>query len=69
MMHDCKEKRIPEQMIRVDRILNHPEFQKSMRLIRILEKERIFCCHGMEHLLDVARIGYILNLEQRNGDL
>ena len=64
MMHDCKEKRIPEQMIRVDCILNHPEFQKAMRLIRILEKERIFCCHGMEHLLDVARIAYITNLEE-----
>ena len=64
MMHDRKEKRIPEHMIRVDCILNHPEFQKSMRLIRILEKERIFCCHGMEHLLDVARIAYIANLEE-----
>ena len=67
MMYDSSENRIPENMIRVDRILNHPEFKESMRMIRILEKERIFCCHGMEHLLDVARIAYIANLEAGLG--
>lgn len=29
-----------------------------------LEKERIFCKHGLQHCLDVARIGYILILEE-----
>ncbi len=27
------------------------------------EKNRIFCCHGIDHCLDVARIGYIISLE------
>lgn len=27
------------------------------------EKNRIFCCHGIDHSLDVARIGYIITLE------
>ena len=59
--------RIPENMERVHRILKHPEFEKSMSTIRSLEKERIFCCHGMEHLLDVARIAYITSLEEDAG--
>ena len=58
---------IPGDMERVQRILCHAEFKKSMEEIRILEKDRIFCCHGMEHLLDVARIAYIDNLEQAYG--
>lgn len=58
---------IPGDMERIERILCHPEFKKSMEEIQILEKERIFCCHGMEHLLDVARIAYIDNLEQAYG--
>lgn len=59
--------KIPGDMKRVQSILNHPEFKKSMQEIRLLEKERVFCCHGMEHLLDVARIAYILNLEEAAG--
>ena len=31
------------------------------------EKDRIFCRHGVEHLLDVARIAYIENLEKNSG--
>ena len=58
---------IPEKMERVQRILKHPEFVTSMREISSLEKERIFCCHGMEHLLDVARISYITSLEEEAG--
>ena len=27
-------------------------------------RTRVFCLHGIEHSLDVARIGYIKNLEQ-----
>lgn len=55
---------IPEDMVRVQRILHHPEFKKSMGWIDILEKDRVFCGHGMTHLLDVARIGWIDSLEQ-----
>ena len=66
-MIGCKDTKIPEEMVRIDRILNHPEFQTSMEAVRTLEKERIFCRHGMEHLLDVARIAYIINLEEGLG--
>lgn len=31
------------------------------------EKNRIFCKHGLEHFLDVARIAYIINLEENLG--
>ena len=60
---------IPGDMERISRVLGHPEFQNSMCAIHILEKERIFCRHGMEHLLDVARIAYIINLENGYGIL
>ena len=58
---------IPDGMKRIERIRKHPEFQKAMTEIVQLEKERIFCCHGMDHLLDVARLAYIENLEQQMG--
>ncbi len=51
-------------MERIDKILAHPEFQVYMRRIREQERTRVFCLHGIEHSLDVARIGYIKNLEQ-----
>ena len=34
-----------------------------MDIIKKYEMDRIFCKHGMEHLLDTARIVYILCLE------
>ena len=51
-------------MERVDKILAHPASQVYMRRIREQERTRVFCLHGIEHSLDVARIGYIKNLEQ-----
>ena len=51
-------------MERVDQIMEHPRFQAYLKEIRAAEKDRIFCKHGMEHLLDVARIAWILNLEE-----
>lgn len=54
-----------KDMERVDRILVHPEFRKYMQSIAEQERTRMFCLHGIEHSLDVARIGYIKNLEQK----
>lgn len=62
-----KYNRIPGDMERLNCILCHPEFKKSMEAIQVLEADRIFCCHGIGHLLDVARIAYIDNLEQGYG--
>lgn len=54
-------------MENVDRIIHHPLFRSSMKKIREYEENREFCCHGIEHSLDVARMAYIDNLEQNLG--
>ena len=60
-------------MERVNRILNHPVFLEKLAKNQAAEADRRFCRHGMEHFLDVARIGMILNLQEnlqirsRNG--
>lgn len=54
-------------MERVNWILKHPLYISSYSHLEELEKDRIFCCHQMPHLLDVARIAYIHNLEEDLG--
>ncbi len=51
-------------MERIERIRNHPLYVSNQQRIDDMEKNRIFCCHGVNHSLDVARILYILVLEQ-----
>ena len=50
-------------MERVNAILRDPRFEDAIEGIERAEKGRAFCGHGMDHLLDVARIAYILNME------
>lgn len=52
-------------MERIDKILNHELFISCLRKNEEAEQDRIFCRHNMEHFLNVARIGEILNLEER----
>ena len=54
-------------MNRIDAILRHPSFVESLGRTAKLEKDRVFCGHGMDHLLDVARIAYALSLETGLG--
>ncbi len=54
-------------MERVSKILNDSIFQESLKRIGELEKDRRFCCHGMDHLESVARIAWILTLEEKKG--
>ncbi len=54
-------------MKRIDDILEHPIFKEHLNRINEAEVDRIYCLHGIEHLLDVARIGYIINMEQELG--
>ena len=54
-------------MERVNAIWDHPIYQAYYRKLEQLEKDRIFCRHQMIHLLDVARIAYIRNLEEGLG--
>lgn len=50
-------------MERIDRILQHRRFQECRQQIMQAEVHRIYCKHGLEHSMDVARIAYILSLE------
>lgn len=51
-------------MQRCNKIYNHPIYQKHMTHITEMERDRKFCLHNLEHSLDVARIGWIMILEQ-----
>lgn len=51
-------------MERIDRILNHPRFRAELNALKTLEADRIFCGHDLTHLLDVARLMWIFNLEE-----
>lgn len=53
------------EMKRIEAILADAQFRYGLDRIVALEQERIFCCHGLEHLLDVARIAWIMALEQQ----
>lgn len=50
---------------RIDAILQNAHFQSGLCQIETLEVNRIFCRHGLSHLLDVARIAWIMVLEQQ----
>ncbi len=47
----------------IELIRKHPLYAALLEHLNILEEGRGFCRHGIEHLLDVARIAYIRNLE------
>ena len=51
-------------MERIERIRKHPLYVSNQQRIDNMEENRIFCCHGVNHSLDVARILYILVMEQ-----
>lgn len=50
-------------MERIDKIWNHKLYQECKARIEAAEQDRIYCLHNLEHSLDVARIAYIINLE------
>lgn len=52
---------------RYNQIIHHPMFQECMERIALAEQTRIFCGHGLNHLLDVCRLAYIMNLEDASG--
>lgn len=54
-------------MNRMNQILKHPLFKQYMDANAAKETERIFCRHNLPHVLDVARIACILNLEEAYG--
>lgn len=54
-------------MERIDKILKHHLFLHNLERNNTAEAERRFCRHDMVHFLDVARIAWILNLEEGLG--
>lgn len=44
-----------------------PAYQDLLEDLRELEKDRIFCKHDLSHFMDVARVCYILVLEEKLG--
>lgn len=50
-------------MERINKMMSHPLYVSNQKKIEALETKRIFCRHGMDHSLDVARILYIKVLE------
>lgn len=51
-------------MERVNKIINHIDFKNTYLQIENIEKDRIYCKHDFAHLLDVARLAWIFNLEE-----
>lgn len=48
---------------KINLIIENHIFQKHLLEIEASEKLREFCMHDLQHFLDVARIMYIINLE------
>ncbi|MCI8466017.1 MAG: HD domain-containing protein [Lachnospiraceae bacterium] len=51
-------------MERVNRIIQHEVFIKEMKKLNRLERDRMYCRHDIDHLLNVARLAYITALEE-----
>ena len=49
------------------RILKNRSYTALIENIENKERNRFFCRHGMEHLIAVARIAYIISLEEQSG--
>ncbi len=52
-------------MNRITKIINNNIYKSYMDNIKKAEVDRVFCLHGIEHCLDVARISYIIALEEK----
>lgn len=51
-------------MDRIKRILENEVFVEYTKELEKKETDRKFCLHGLAHGIDVARISYIINLEE-----
>ena len=51
----------------VEKLSGDREYRQLLERLKELEKDRIYCHHEIGHLLDVARIAYIENLEAHSG--
>lgn len=53
------------EMEYVRRLIQETDYLEQMKQLEELEKERKFCRHGLNHVLDVARIAWIQVLEEQ----
>lgn len=51
-------------MERVNKIISSPYFKQAIEKTELAETDRIYCLHGFDHAADVARISYIISLEE-----
>lgn len=49
----------------VRKLLQETDYLRQLKKLEQLEKERVFCRHGLAHVLDVARIAWIMALEKQ----
>ena len=54
-------------ILKYQRILKNRSYISLINNIESKERNRFFCRHGMEHLIAVARIAYIISLEEQNS--
>lgn len=54
-----------QHMERVQTLLEHPYYRSCLQEIEQLEQDRIYCRHGLPHLLDVARIAALLAADRK----
>ena len=54
-------------MERIDKLIRHPLWRVALDDIEAAETDRAFCRHGLPHLLDVARLAYLEDLERGLG--
>lgn len=54
-------------MERIDQVCRHPLWKRYIAEIETGEQTRRFCRHGITHLMDVARLAWIENLERGLG--
>ncbi len=52
------------QMTRINNIINNNTYITMQNRIEENERDRRFCRHGISHSMDVARIAWIINLEE-----
>ena len=51
-------------MERVNRIIGNDIFIRELKKLARLEQDRLYCRHDIDHLLSVARVAYIMALEE-----
>ena len=51
-------------MDNIDKILNSKLYKEALEKLKKYEEDREFCNHNIEHFIDVARIAYIMVLEE-----